>query len=80
MTIKAISIAAFGLFLLSAQMASADPMKCSGENKTCVTACGKSASPQAKQCAENCRTSLANCARTGCWANGALRYCGLLKQ
>ena len=71
---------AAALFLLSAQMASADPMKCSGENKTCVTACGKSASPQAKQCAENCRTSLANCARTGCWANGALRYCGLLKQ
>jgi hypothetical protein len=74
------SFIAAALFLLSAQTASADPMKCSGENKTCVAACGKSASPQAKQCAENCRTSLANCARTGCWANGALRYCGLMKQ
>lgn len=78
MTIRA--IAAATLLLLSVQMASAEPMKCSGENKTCVTACGKSASPQAKQCAENCRASQANCVRTGCWANGAARYCGLMKQ
>lgn len=71
---------AAALFLVSAQLAPAEPMKCSGENKTCVTACGKNATPQAKQCMENCRVSQANCARTGCWANGAVRYCGLMKQ
>lgn len=71
---------AAALILASAQMASSEPMKCSGENKTCVTACGNSGTPQAKQCAENCRASTANCVRTGCWANGAVRYCGLMKQ
>jgi len=43
MTIRAIAAAA--LFLLSAQMASADPMKCSGENKTASPLAGKSAHP-----------------------------------
>jgi hypothetical protein len=79
--IKAISIAAFGLFLLGAQAASAEPMKCSGEQKTCVNNCIKGGNAmQAKQCAENCRASQANCMRSGCWANAAVRYCGLMKQ
>ena len=79
--IKAIATAAFGLCLLSAQAALADPMKCSGEQKTCVTNCIKSGNTlQAKDCAENCRVSQANCMRSGCWAFGTLRYCGLLKQ
>jgi len=79
--IKAIATAAFGLCLLSAQAALADPMKCSGEQKTCVTNCTKAGNAiQAKNCAENCRVSQANCMRSGCWSLGAQRYCGLLKQ
>lgn len=78
---KAIVAAVFGLCLLGAQGALADPMKCSGEQKTCVTNCIKSGNAiQAQACAENCRASLANCMRNGCWAYGSLRYCGLLKQ
>jgi hypothetical protein len=79
--IKAISTAAFGLFLLSTHAALAEPMKCSGEQKTCVNNCVRSGNAmQAKQCGENCRVSQANCMRSGCWTNGAARYCGLTKQ
>jgi hypothetical protein len=79
--IKAIAAAAFGLCLLGAQAALAEPMKCSGEQKTCVSNCIKGGNPiQAKACAENCRVSQANCMHSGCWAFGSLRYCGLLKQ
>ncbi len=78
---KIIYATAVGLFLLSAQGALADPMKCSGEQKTCVNNCVISGNAiQAKNCAENCRVSQANCMRSGCWANGSLRYCGLMKQ
>ncbi len=74
-------IVAAGLFLLGAPMAQAQPMKCSGEQKTCVATCVKSGNAaQAKACSENCRVSQANCVRTGCWAFGASRYCGLMKQ
>jgi hypothetical protein len=70
-----------GALLLGAQAARAEPMKCSGEQKTCVNNCVKAGNAlQAKQCGENCRVSQANCMRSGCWANGALRYCGLMKQ
>ncbi len=80
MMMKAIAMAVFGLFL-GAQGALAEPMKCSGEQKTCVSNCIKGGNPvQAKQCIEYCRTSQANCMHSGCWANGSLRYCGLLKQ
>jgi hypothetical protein len=77
---KACTIAALLLFGL--QMASAEPMKCSGEQKTCLKTCGASAgnAAQAQQCLENCRTAQANCMHNGCWANGSLRYCGLMKQ
>lgn len=69
------------VILLGAPAALAEPMKCSGEQKTCVANCVKAGNTaQAKQCAENCRVSQANCMRSGCWANAALRYCGLLKQ
>ncbi len=79
--IKAVSKAALGLYLLSAPAALAEPMKCSGEQKTCVNNCIKGGNAiQAKNCAENCRVSQANCMRSGCWAFGSLRYCGLLKQ
>ena len=74
-------IAAAGLFLLSVPMALAEPMKCSGEQKTCAARCVKAGTgAQSKYCTEECRTSHLNCVRTGCWANAGTRYCGLMKQ
>ena len=69
-----------GIFLLSAQAALADPMKCSGEEKTCVTNCSKFARTTVSQCLEACRMSRIICLRTGCWDTGTNRYCGLMKQ
>jgi hypothetical protein len=69
-----------GLFLLGAQAALADPMKCSGEEKTCVTNCSKFARTTVSQCLEACRMSRIICLRTGCWDTGTNRYCGLMKQ
>ena len=69
-----------GLILLGAQAALADPMKCSGEEKTCVTNCSKFARTTVSQCLEACRMSRIICLRTGCWDTGTNRYCGLMKQ
>jgi hypothetical protein len=69
-----------GLFLLGAQATLADPMKCSGEEKTCVTNCSKFARTTVSQCLEACRMSRIICLRTGCWDTGTNRYCGLMKQ
>jgi hypothetical protein len=80
MTMKMKLIAA-ALFLLSTPMAFAEPMKCSGEQKTCAAQCAKAGvGIQVKNCTEECRTSHLNCVRTGCWANAGARYCGLMKQ
>lgn len=64
------------LFAVSAQ---ADPMKCSGEEKVCLTACKKTARVAYSVCATACGTRLSACMKTGCWDNGAQRYCGLAK-
>jgi hypothetical protein len=66
--------------LIGAQSALADPMKCSGEQKTCQGACARLPAGQIKPCLEGCRASQAYCIRSGCWQNGASRYCGLTKQ
>jgi hypothetical protein len=55
-------------------------MKCSGEQKKCTTPCARLPAAQIQACVENCRVSQANCLRSGCWASGASRYCGLMKQ
>jgi hypothetical protein len=66
---------------LLAAPALAGPMKCSGEQKTCVTACQKTINPALQgQCIADCRTRLNYCRQTGCWDNGTSRYCGLLRQ
>jgi hypothetical protein len=68
------------LTLLTAS-ALAGPMKCSGEQKTCITVCQKTVNPALQaQCVADCGTRLNFCRRTGCWDNGASRYCGLLRQ
>lgn len=65
---------------IGVQAALAEPMKCSGEQKTCTTACARLPAGQVQLCMENCRVSQANCVRSGCWASGSNRYCGLMKQ
>ena len=71
---------AAGLILLGAQAAFAEPMKCSGEEKTCNTNCIKIARAAVSRCMETCRSSRFICLRTGCWDSGTSRYCGLTKQ
>jgi len=77
--IKTISAALFALALLGAQAARADPMKCSGEEKTCVTNCKKAARVPVSVCVTGCGSRLSACLKTGCWDNGSQRYCGLSK-
>lgn len=77
-TIAGAMAAAF--ILLGAQGAIAEPMKCSGEQKTCTTSCARLPAGQIQPCMENCRVAQANCVRSGCWASGGSRYCGLMKQ
>jgi hypothetical protein len=72
-------IAALGA--LAPRAALAAPMLCSGEEKTCLAACTKfSDHTFVANCVTNCRTSGAYCMRTGCWANGSSRYCGILRK
>ena len=62
------------LGLLSAP-ALADPMKCSGEEKTCVAACKTMKGAALSLCVTNCGARLSMCMKTGCWDNGTSRYC-----
>jgi len=74
-------IAAFGLLLLSAPMASADPMKCSGEQQACLANCAKlTDQTRLRACITNCSQRQAACRQTGCWNNGSSTYCGLMRQ
>jgi hypothetical protein len=57
----------------------AEPMKCSGEEKTCVTACRKTARMPVNICLTGCGQRLSACLKNGCWDNGTQRYCGLAK-
>lgn len=77
---RIIPIIAAAFVLFGAQAAFAEPMKCSGEQKTCTTGCARLPAGQIQLCMENCRVAQANCMRSGCWASGASRYCGLMKQ
>ncbi|RDV01179.1 hypothetical protein [Undibacter mobilis] len=66
--------------LLSSGTANAQPMKCSGEEKTCQQACAKVPTAMKSACLTECGVRRNVCMRTGCWDNGQLRYCGLAKQ
>jgi len=73
----------FGLALLgalAAQPATAEPMKCSVQEKACSTACIKTASAKRSTCLTACGVSMAYCSKTGCWVYGGKQFCGLLKQ
>lgn len=66
--------------LFLAAPAQAQPMKCSGEDKTCQSACGKVPAGATSACLTECGIRKVACMRTGCWDNGRQRYCGLAKQ
>jgi hypothetical protein len=56
-------------------------MRCSGEQKTCITACNKSPDRSSiSTCVTNCGARQSICMKTGCWDTGFQKYCGLLKQ
>jgi hypothetical protein len=76
---KTLGAALFALALAGAQAAKAEPMKCSGEEKTCATACKKAARIEVSVCVTACGARLSACMKTGCWDNGTQRYCGLAR-
>ena len=71
----------FGLALLCSMAAVAAPMRCSGEQKICITACSKSFDKSSiSTCITNCGARQSLCMKIGCWDTGFQKYCGLLKQ
>ena len=68
------------IYLLGAQTTLAAPMLCSGEEKTCITACQKGPRGLMGDCIAACRQRGNYCKHTGCWDNGTKRYCGLGRQ
>lgn len=74
-----LSAALLLLALFGAPAAMAEPMKCSGEEKACLTACKKTARMTVSVCVTGCGARLSKCMKTGCWDNGTQRYCGLAK-
>lgn len=69
------------LALLEVRAAHAAAMRCSGEEKTCIAVCNKGATKaELPMCITNCGQRKAICMKSGCWDNGAQKYCGLLRQ
>ena len=68
-----------GFYLLWSGAVSAEPMKCGGEQKTCIASC-KMVPNRLSACLTLCSARQAYCVRTGCWDDGLRRYCGLAKQ
>lgn len=71
---------ALAALVLLGPQAGAAPMRCSGEQKICVTECSKAAKGVVAVCITNCGQRQAICVKTGCWDNGAQKFCGLLRQ
>jgi hypothetical protein len=75
------AVALCGLCLLCGEATVAAPMRCSGEQKTCLAACNKSQDRSSiSTCLTNCGFRQSLCMKTGCWDTGLQKYCGLLKQ
>ncbi len=73
--------AAAGASLLYCKPVSAAAMRCSGEEKTCLSNCTKILdSASNSTCVNHCRARQTLCLHIGCWDNGTVRYCGLLKK
>jgi hypothetical protein len=79
--IFAAASALVGPVLLDCQIVFAAPMRCSGEQKICITNCNKSTDRSSISiCVTNCGARQSVCMKTGCWDSGFQKYCGLLKQ
>lgn len=79
--LAAAAVLIVGLALLCRYPAFATPMRCSGEQKTCIASCAKGPPGSSITfCLTNCGARQSVCMKTGCWDNGTQRYCGLLKQ
>ena len=67
--------------LLSTAAAFAQPMRCSGEQKTCIANCQKIPNRAIiPTCVTNCGARQSACMKTSCWDSGTFKYCGLMKQ
>jgi hypothetical protein len=73
-------VVGIGLILSNTQPGLADPMRCSGEQKTCNANCLKIARTAVADCLAVCHVTQQSCMHTGCWADGTSKYCGLMKQ
>jgi hypothetical protein len=66
--------AAIGLYLCGAQPLRAEPMKCSGEQKTCIATCAKySNGAVASKCVQGCYASQSICIKNRAAPEGAAR-------
>lgn len=73
--------AVVALVLFTSRGAQAAAMRCSGEEQTCIAVCNKVATKaNMSACITMCGQRGAVCKRTGCWDDGAQRYCGLQRQ
>jgi hypothetical protein len=79
--LRHLAAVAFVAPLLVSGLANAAPLRCSDEEKACMVICAKTSDPRKPSpCVTNCQARQSVCRQTGCWDNGALRYCGLLRQ
>ena len=70
-----------GLVSFWHEIAVAAPMRCSGEEKICITSCNKNPDrAKIPTCVTACGARQSFCMKTGCWDTGNQKYCGLLKQ
>ncbi|MCK9919235.1 hypothetical protein MXD81_59910 [Microbacteriaceae bacterium K1510] len=81
MSVRIALAAVAALTLLSTATAQAAAMRCSNEQNTCIAVCNKAVSKaQLSSCITTCGQRNAFCLKTGCWDDGAQRYCGLQRQ
>jgi hypothetical protein len=79
--LRSVVAAVIVLGLLWPQTALAVPMRCSGEQTTCIANCKKNPDRSfLSVCVTNCGARQSICMKTGCWDSGVQKYCGLLKQ
>ena len=80
-SVAALVTMSLAVALLSPAPAFSAPMRCSGEEKTCIAACKKSLDRSSiSACVTSCGLRQSACMKSGCWDSGPQRYCGLLKQ
>jgi hypothetical protein len=74
-------VAIVGLYSVNSATSIAAPLRCSDEQKACVSVCSnipdRSFIPN---CIANCGARQSACKQTGCWDSGTKRYCGLTRQ